>query len=58
VEIIKSMLGRTEYNIAVLVSSDQDWKYINGKVSYRQKKLVYEYNINNDQSSSLTPINQ
>jgi hypothetical protein len=46
-------IGRTEYNIAVLESSDQDWKYINGKVSYRQKKLVYEFNINNDQSSSL-----
>jgi hypothetical protein len=52
--------GRTQYNVAVLESPDQDWKYINGKVSYRQKTLIYEFNINNDRSSSLNsdqPVN-
>jgi uncharacterized protein YfaP (DUF2135 family) len=45
--------GRTEYNVAVLESPNQDWKYINGKVSHTKTKLIYEFNINNDQSSSL-----
>ncbi len=45
--------GRNQYNVAVLESPDQDWKYFTGEISSGQKKLVYQFNINNDQSSSL-----
>ncbi len=46
-------IGRTLYNLAVLESPDQDWKYFNGEISNEQNQLVYQLNINNDQSSSL-----
>jgi uncharacterized protein YfaP (DUF2135 family) len=45
--------GQTPFNVAVLESPDQDWKYFNGEISYNEKQLVYQFNINNDQSSSL-----
>jgi uncharacterized protein YfaP (DUF2135 family) len=45
--------GRPQYNVAVLESPDQDWKYFNGEISNGQRQLVYQFNITNNQSSSL-----
>jgi uncharacterized protein YfaP (DUF2135 family) len=45
--------GQTPFNVAVLENANQDWKYINGQISNGQRKLVYQLNINNDQSLSL-----
>jgi hypothetical protein len=45
--------GRTLYNVAVLESPDQDWKYFNGERSNGKIQIVYQFNINNDQSSTL-----
>jgi hypothetical protein len=47
--------GQTPFDVAVLESPGQEWKYLNGQISNGQRKLVYQFNINNDQSLSLNP---
>jgi hypothetical protein len=46
-------IGRTLYNLAVLESPNQDWKYLNGELSNNKNQLVYRFNINSNHSSSL-----
>jgi hypothetical protein len=41
------------YSVSVLESPDQDWKYFDGVIQSNQKLLIYEFNINSNETSPL-----